>query len=66
MYLIGTKDQFNSFEVSTSPPLKTARYVVDEAGFVLYDADSFIIPRLGSLLVLMGSSSPCSRTRVEE
>ena len=40
MYLIGTKDQFNSFEVSKSPLAEDARYVVDEAGFVLYDADS--------------------------
>jgi hypothetical protein len=39
VYLIGTKDQFNSFEVSTSPLAQDARYVVDEAGFVLYDAD---------------------------
>ena len=39
MYLIGTKDQFNSFEVSKSPLAEDARYVVDEAGFVLYDAD---------------------------
>ena len=40
VYLIGTKDQFNSFEVSTSPLAEDARYVVDEAGFVLYDADA--------------------------
>ena len=40
VYLIGTKDQFNSFEVSTSPLAQDARYVVDEAGFVLHDADS--------------------------
>ena len=48
---MSTKDQFNSFECLWRSP--DARYVVDEAGFVLYDADpssslaTWIAPGLG-------------------
>jgi len=39
VYVIGTKDQFNGFEVAQAPLGADTRYVVDEAGFILYDAD---------------------------
>lgn len=38
IYIIGTKDQFNSWDIVTSPVCENVLYVLDEVGFVLFDS----------------------------
>jgi hypothetical protein len=38
IYVIGTKDQFNDWDIATSPISKDIIYVLDEVGFVLSDS----------------------------
>lgn len=37
VYVIGMKNQFNLFDLPSHPLLKSAQYIADEMGFILYD-----------------------------